>query len=63
MFDGEFALNLTRELLKDTRINQTLTPVVITSFDIKTQKPVIFSNYKVSSICIYFFIHQNRNTN
>ncbi|XP_027906811.1 patatin-2-Kuras 4-like isoform X2 [Vigna unguiculata] len=50
MFDGEFALNLTRELLKDTRINQTLTHVVITSFDIKTQKPVIFSNYKLENV-------------
>jgi len=49
-FDGEYLHNLTREVLKDTRLSQTLTNIVIPTFDIKTQKPVIFSNYKVSSI-------------
>ncbi|XP_014516153.1 patatin-17-like [Vigna radiata var. radiata] len=46
-FDGEFLHNITRELFKDTRLSQTLTNVVIPTFDIKTQKPVIFSNYKL----------------
>ncbi|XP_027906812.1 patatin-05-like [Vigna unguiculata] len=46
-FDGEFLHNITREVLKDTRLSQTLTNVVIPTFDIKRQKPVIFSNYKV----------------
>ncbi|BAT96836.1 hypothetical protein LR48_Vigan11g164700 [Vigna angularis] len=49
LFDGEFLHNITRELLKDTRLNQTLTNVVIPTFDIKTQKPVIFSNYKLEN--------------
>jgi len=53
-FDGEFLHNITREVLKDTRLSQTLTNVVIPTFDIKTKKPVIFSNYKVSTICIYY---------
>jgi len=53
-FDGEFLHNITREVLKDTRLSQTLTNVVIPTFDIKRQKPVIFSNYKVSSICIWY---------
>jgi len=52
-FDGVYFHNLTRDLLNDTRLNQTLTNVVIPAFDIKTQKPVIFSNYKVSTVCIY----------
>ncbi|XP_027906808.1 patatin-2-Kuras 4-like [Vigna unguiculata] len=46
-FDGVYFHNLTRDLLNDTRLNQTLTNVVIPAFDIKTQKPVIFSNYKL----------------
>jgi len=52
-FDGEFLHNITRELLRDTRLSQTLTNVVIPTFDLKTQKPVIFSNYKVSRTCIH----------
>ncbi|XP_047158188.1 patatin-17-like [Vigna umbellata] len=47
IFDGEFLHNISREVFKDTRLNQTLTNVVIPTFDIKTQKPVIFSNYKL----------------
>ncbi|QCE04868.1 Acyl transferase/acyl hydrolase/lysophospholipase [Vigna unguiculata] len=46
-FDGEFLHNITRQLLKDTRLSQTLTNVVIPAFDLKRQKPVIFSNYKL----------------
>ncbi|WVZ16607.1 hypothetical protein V8G54_009589 [Vigna mungo] len=46
-FDGEFLHNITRELFKDTRLSQTLTNVVIPTFDMKRQKPVIFSNYKL----------------
>ncbi|WVZ16610.1 hypothetical protein V8G54_009592 [Vigna mungo] len=48
-FDGEFLHNITRELLKDTRLNQTLTNVVIPTFDMKTKLPVIFSNYKLEN--------------
>ncbi|BAT96837.1 hypothetical protein LR48_Vigan11g164500 [Vigna angularis] len=47
IFDGEFLHNISREVFKDTRLNQTLTNVVIPTFDIKTQKPVTFSNYKL----------------
>ncbi|KAL2320223.1 hypothetical protein Fmac_029192 [Flemingia macrophylla] len=49
-FDGEFLRNITRELLKETRLNETLTNVVIPAMDIKTQKPVIFSSYKVKTL-------------
>jgi len=53
VYDGEFLHNITRELLRDTRLSQTLTNVVIPTFDLKTQKPVIFSSYKVSRTCIH----------
>ncbi|KAL9303583.1 hypothetical protein ACSQ67_020846 [Phaseolus vulgaris] len=49
-FDGEPLHNITRELLRDTRLSQTLTNVVIPAFDIKTRKPVIFSNYKLKNV-------------
>ncbi|XP_014516102.1 patatin-1-Kuras 2 [Vigna radiata var. radiata] len=48
-FDGEFLHYITRKVLKNTRLSQTLTNVVIPSFDIKTQKPVIFSSYKLGN--------------
>ncbi|WVZ16608.1 hypothetical protein V8G54_009590 [Vigna mungo] len=48
-FDGKFLHNIIREVVKDTRLSQTLTNVVIPTFDIKTQKPVIFSNYKLEN--------------
>ena len=57
LFDGEPLHNITRELLRDTRLSQTLTNVVIPTVDLKTQKPVIFSNYKVSSIYAYIETH------
>lgn len=47
-FDGVYLHKLTDELLKETRLNQTLTKVVIPTFDLKKLKPVIFSSYKVN---------------
>ncbi|KAG2381137.1 Patatin-17 protein [Vigna angularis] len=45
-YDGEFLRDITRKILKDTRLNQTLTNVVIPSFDERKIYPVIFSNFK-----------------
>ncbi|KAL9303584.1 hypothetical protein ACSQ67_020847 [Phaseolus vulgaris] len=47
---GEPLHNITRELLRDTRLSETLTNVVIPAVDLKTQKPVIFSNYKLKNV-------------
>ena len=49
-YDGKFLAEKTRELLQDKRLVETLTNVVITSFDQKNIRPVIFSNYKVSMV-------------
>ncbi|XP_061374291.1 patatin-like protein 4 [Gastrolobium bilobum] len=49
-YDGVFLHNITRELLKETRLNQTLTNVVIPTFDLKKLKPVIFSSYKLKTL-------------
>ncbi|TKY68912.1 Patatin protein 1 [Spatholobus suberectus] len=48
-YDGKFLRNITGELLKETRLSQTLTNVVIPTFDQKKLKPVIFSNYKLET--------------
>ncbi|TKY68903.1 Patatin group A-3 [Spatholobus suberectus] len=49
-FDGKCLHNITRELLKETRLNETLTNVVIPTFDLLKQKPVIFSNFKLNTV-------------
>ncbi|BAT96833.1 hypothetical protein VIGAN_09013900 [Vigna angularis var. angularis] len=48
-YDGVFLRNKARELLKKTRLNQTLTNVVITSFDEQKIYPVIFSSFKLKT--------------
>ncbi|GAB2267375.1 Proteolipid protein 2 [Dionaea muscipula] len=46
-YDGKYLRKLLEEKLGDTRLSQTLTNVVIPSFDIKCMQPVIFSSYQV----------------
>uniref|UniRef100_A0A2N9J3X8 Patatin n=1 Tax=Fagus sylvatica TaxID=28930 RepID=A0A2N9J3X8_FAGSY len=46
-YDGKYLHKLLKEKLGDTRLHQTLTNVVIPTFDIKLQQPTIFSSYKV----------------
>ncbi|RZC02494.1 Patatin-like protein 1 isoform B [Glycine soja] len=48
-FNGEFLHDITRKILKETRLNKTLTNVVIPTFDERKTKPVIFSNYKLKT--------------
>lgn len=48
-YDGKYLHKLVRDILKDTRLHQTLTNVVIPTFDIKKIQPVIFSSYQVIS--------------
>ncbi|CAL5195287.1 unnamed protein product [Lathyrus oleraceus] len=49
-YDGKFLHNLASELLKDTKLSQTLTNVVIPTFDIKKFHPVTFSSYKLNEV-------------
>lgn len=61
-YDGKYLHSLTKEILGDTRMNQTLTDVIIPTFDIKRLQPIIFStddarkdtskNAYLSDICI-----------
>lgn len=46
-YDGKYLHELIRRNLGETRLHQTLTNVVIPTFDIKRLQPTIFSSYKV----------------
>ncbi|KAK8551934.1 hypothetical protein V6N13_120363 [Hibiscus sabdariffa] len=48
-YDGEYLHNIVREKLGETRLHQTLTNVVIPTFDIKQLQPKIFSSYEVKN--------------
>ncbi|KAK3423131.1 patatin-like protein 2 [Eucalyptus grandis] len=46
-YDGKYLHKVVREELGDKRLHQTLTNVVIPTFDIKSLQPTIFSSYQV----------------
>ncbi|KAI4354684.1 hypothetical protein L6164_003531 [Bauhinia variegata] len=45
-YDGVYLHNITRDLLKETRLEETLTNVVIPTFDMELLEPVMFSSFK-----------------
>ncbi|KAG6504845.1 hypothetical protein ZIOFF_037193 [Zingiber officinale] len=49
-YDGKFLRSKIRELLGYTRLSQTLTNVVIPTFDIKLMQPVFFSTFETQEI-------------
>ena len=49
-YSGNYLHELLREKLGKTRLHQTLTNVVIPTYDIKRLQPIIFSTYKVLSL-------------
>ncbi|KAL8128149.1 hypothetical protein AgCh_014928 [Apium graveolens] len=61
-YDGKYLHDVVREKLRETKLHQTLTNVVIPTFDIKRLQPTIFSTYEakknpcfdagLSDICI-----------
>ncbi|XP_011038245.1 PREDICTED: patatin-like protein 2 isoform X1 [Populus euphratica] len=48
-YDGKFLHSIVKEKLGDTWLQQTLTNIVIPTFDIKHLQPTIFSSYKVKN--------------
>ncbi|XP_027906065.1 patatin-like protein 1 [Vigna unguiculata] len=48
-YDGVFLRDIARQILNDTRLDQTLTNVVIPTFNENTIHPLIFSNYKLKT--------------
>lgn len=53
-YDGKYFRKLTMHVLGGTRLHQTLTNVVIPSFDIKNLQPIIFNSYEVLPLVISF---------
>ncbi|XP_072991352.1 patatin-like protein 2 [Typha latifolia] len=47
-YDGKYLHELVRRYLGKTKLHQTLTKVVIPTFDIKRLQPIIFSSYEVT---------------
>ncbi|XP_065875600.1 patatin-like protein 1 [Euphorbia lathyris] len=47
-YDGEYLHKLVKGILKDTKLHQALTHLVIPTFDIKKLQPTIFSTFKVN---------------
>jgi hypothetical protein len=52
-YDGKYLHNIIREKLGSLRLHQTLTNVVIPTFDIKRLQPTIFSSYEVEYLIFY----------
>ncbi|RDY13399.1 Patatin-like protein 1, partial [Mucuna pruriens] len=48
-YDGEYLHELIRSKLGDTKLHQTLTNVVIPTFDVKKLQPTIFSSYQMET--------------
>ncbi|KAL9245935.1 hypothetical protein vseg_019529 [Gypsophila vaccaria] len=48
-YDGTYLHNIINKNLKETKLNQTLTNLVIPAFDIKMLHPTIFSSFKIGS--------------
>ncbi|XP_075648685.1 patatin-like protein 2, partial [Castanea sativa] len=46
-YDGQYLHKILKDKLGDTHLHQTLTNVVIPTYDIKLRQPTIFSSYKV----------------
>lgn len=47
-YDGLYLHKMVKEKLEHTRLHQTLTNVVIPTFDIRAFQPIIFSNFELS---------------
>lgn len=48
-YNGKYLHKLIKDILGDTRLHNTLTSVVIPTFDIQNLQPAIFSSYQVTS--------------
>ncbi|KAL9264547.1 Patatin-like protein [Drosera capensis] len=48
-YDGKYLHKLLNDKLGDTKLSQTLTNVVIPTYDIRCMQPVIFSSYEVKN--------------
>ncbi|RZR87624.1 hypothetical protein BHM03_00015077, partial [Ensete ventricosum] len=54
-YDGKFLHSKVKDLLKDIKLSQTLTNVIIPAFDIKLLQPIIFSSFEVPPNTLLIF--------
>lgn len=60
VYDGKYLHNSIRKRLRNAKLEDTLTNIVIPTFDINTLQPTIFSSYEVNFLffsimgCIYY---------
>lgn len=47
LYDGEHLHSILKDELKNIKLSQAITDVIIPAFDIKRMQPVIFSTYEV----------------
>ncbi|XP_027353761.1 patatin-like protein 2 isoform X2 [Abrus precatorius] len=48
-YDGKYLHEVLREKLGETRVHETLTNIVIPTFDIKALQPIVFSSYQIKN--------------
>ena len=53
-YDGKYLHKLIRKELGDTKLHQTLTNLVVPTFDIKKLQPIIFSSFQVVVVSMFF---------
>ncbi|XP_021767644.1 patatin-like protein 2 [Chenopodium quinoa] len=46
-YDGKYLHEIAKEKLGNTKLHQTLTNIVVPTFDIKQMQPIVFSSYEV----------------
>ena len=53
-YDGKYLHKLIRKELGDTKLHQTLTNLVVPTFDIKKLQPTIFSSFQVVVVSMFY---------
>jgi patatin-like phospholipase/acyl hydrolase len=53
-YNGRYLRKIINDLLGDTRVKETLTNVVIPTYDVKCVKPTIFSTFKVQFLNLVY---------
>ncbi|KAL3505175.1 hypothetical protein ACH5RR_035016 [Cinchona calisaya] len=61
-YDGKYLHQVMREKLGETRLHETVTNIVIPTFDIKNLQPTIFTTYKQFDFIREIKIHPGRRT-
>lgn len=61
-YDGKYLRNLIRRILGNRRLHETITHLLIPTYDIKTLEPQIFSSYEVLKFTSLHLFLQKENS-